>query len=176
MVRQREVALPILYKYGRFQELEKHLAKIKAPWVTLQHTDNDLFFGLVNEIGDVVTKVVVDESLGFLVESSCKEIPDNHEIFKEHRRTVSTKHINFLLKGSAGWTQCMGIVDSSLKGFGMHLVSSGRTTNLIIGYSKIRVEMVQSLHSRNCCMLVSDPGTCSECKLFIPWLKLQNYV
>ena len=114
----------------------------------LQHTDNDLSFGLVNEIGDVLTKVVVDESLGFLVESSCKEVPDDHEIYKEHRRTVSKKHINFLLIDIAGWTRCMGIVDSSLKEFGMHLVSSGRTSDLIIGYSKIGVEMVQSLHSR----------------------------
>ena len=55
---QREVELPILHKYGSFQELEKHTAKMKAPWVTLHHTDNDLIFGLVNKIGNVATKVV----------------------------------------------------------------------------------------------------------------------
>ena len=63
-----------MHKYGSFQELEKHIAKIKAPWVTLHHTDNDLILELVNEVGNVGTKVVVDESLGFLAQSSCKKL------------------------------------------------------------------------------------------------------
>ena len=47
---------------------------MKLPWMTLYRTDNDLIFGFVNEVGNVTTKEVVDESLGFLVQRCCKKL------------------------------------------------------------------------------------------------------
>eukprot|EP00795_Rhopilema_esculentum_P008149 gene8149-14073_t len=94
LVRNSEIVLPVLYKYIDFKELEKDLSKVNAPWVKLSHTENNLVFGCINTLGDVVIKLTVDESLGFVVEGSFKEIPEEHPIYKEFKRTISKKKIN----------------------------------------------------------------------------------
>ena len=171
LVRKNEVILPILYKYRDFKELERDLSKVKAPWVILYHTHNSLIFGLVNTFGDVTLEVSVDESLGFVVEGGFKEIPDDHPIYKKYKRTVSKKQINVLLNEISQWKQCQGITDSVEKEYGLKLVSSGKSSKLIIANAKSGAELLHYLHSRDCSVLLYESNACTGCKISTQLLK-----
>ena len=170
-VRKSDVILPILYKYRDFQELEKDLSKVKAPWVTLYHTQNSLIFGLVNSFGDVIVKVSVDESLGFVVEGGFKELPDDHPIYEKYKRTVSKKQINVLLNDISQLKQCRGITDSVEKEYGLKLASSGNSSKLIIANAKNGAELLHNLHSRDCSVLLCESDACTGCKISTQLLK-----
>ena len=129
--------------------------------MTLYHTQNNLIFGLVNTFGDVIVKVSVDETLGFVVEGGFKEIPDDHPIYKKYKRTVSKKQINVLLNDTSQWKQCQGITDSVEKEYGLKLVSSSNSSKLIIANAKNGAELLHSLHSRDCSVLLCESNTCT---------------
>ena len=164
LVRNNEIVLPVLYKYIDFKELEKDLSKVNAPWVKLSHTENNLVFGCINTLGDVVIKLTVDESLGFVVEGSFKEIPEEHPIYKEFKRTISKKKINVILERISQWKPCQGIEDSAEKVYGLKLSSSGKTSKVVLVNGKKGIEHVHNLHSSNCSVLC-ETSPCRPCTL-----------
>ena len=111
LVWHSEVVLPVLCKYRESNELEKDLSTIPEAWVKLCHTEINLILGFFNALGDIVVKVAVDESLGFVVEGRFKEIPYDHHIYKRFKRTVSKKQINVILYNIARWKPCQGLKD-----------------------------------------------------------------
>ena len=86
----------------------------KDPWKVLLCEEENVILGYISKDRDVIIKVAVDEALEFTVEYLSLELPVNHPIYKEHKRSVAKIPIQWLLESVSALNKCNGITHLKL--------------------------------------------------------------
>ena len=156
-----------VFKYTELKNVRNDFKHIKPPWIVLIENSSSCIFGYLDEHGNIIHKVIVDESLEFSIESSALCLPDNHELYEKYKRTVAKVRIQWLLSEVAQLPLCSGIRDKDLvncfnecNGKGQCFVDYGTTSNRNTGN-------IPCIRSNDCKILLggaSEENCCLFCK------------
>lgn len=164
--------VPELYRYRFLYELQKSLSKIKDPWKVLLCEEENVILGYISKDGDVIIKVAVDEALEFTVEYLSLELPVNHPIYKEHKRSVAKIPIQWLLESVSALNKCNGITDLKLIEYGeQYILDRKHMCDYSSHKRKDDGKISTALRSNTCLALISDGDVCEECKNVTKQLK-----
>ncbi len=94
--------------------MKKDFKHIKPPWTVLIENNASCIFGFLDEHGNIIQRVTVDEALEFSIESSALSLPDNHELYEKYKRSVTKVRIQWLLSEVTQLQLCSGIRDYDL--------------------------------------------------------------
>ena len=86
-----------VFKYTELKNLRNDFKHIKPPWIVLIDNSSSCIFGYLDEHGNIIHKVSVDEPLEFSIESSALYLPDNHALYEKYKRTVAKVRIQWFL-------------------------------------------------------------------------------
>ena len=143
--------VPELYRYRFLYELQKGVSKIKAPWKVLLCEEEKVVLGCINKDGDVIIKVAVDEALEFSIEYLSLELPVNHAIYKEYKRSVAKIPIQWLLDSVSALNKCNGITDLELKEYGEQCILNRKhMCDYSLHKSKVDGKISMVLRSNTC--------------------------
>ncbi|XP_065059620.1 uncharacterized protein LOC135687093 [Rhopilema esculentum] len=172
LTRNNLTEVPELYRYRFLCELQKSLSKIKDPWKVLLCEEEKVILGYISKDGDVIIKVAIDEALEFTVEYLFLELPVNHPIYKEHKRSIAKIPIQWLLESLSALNKCNGINDLKLKEYGeQNILDRRHTCNYSSHKSKDDGKISTVLRSNTCVALISDGDVCEVCKNVTKQLK-----
>ena len=164
---------PDLYRYRSLGEVQNDLSKLRDPWrILLNKKYERVIVGFISEEGDVIYKVAVDEALEFTIEYLSLELPANHHIYKQYKRSVAKIRIQWLLESVCSFNKCNGVTNPELKAFGEQCILEMKP---MCGYNsqrcKLDGENLLMLRSNSCLALISDGAICNECKNVMKQLK-----
>ena len=103
-----------VFKYTELKNLRNDFKHIKPLWIVLIENSSSCIFGYLDEHGNIIHKVSVDEPLEFSIESSALCLPDNHALYEKYKRTVAKVRIQWFLSEVAQLPLCSGIRDKDL--------------------------------------------------------------
>eukprot|EP00112_Aurelia_sp_Birch-Aquarium-sp1_P000217 Seg1018.19 transcript_id=Seg1018.19/GoldUCD/mRNA.D3Y31 product="hypothetical protein" protein_id=Seg1018.19/GoldUCD/D3Y31 len=164
--------VPELYRYRFLYELQKSLSKIQDRWKVLLCEEENVILGYISKDGDVIIKVAVDEALEFTVAYLSLELPVNHPIYKEHKRSVAKIPIQWLLESFSALNKCNGITDLKLIEYGeQYILDRKHMCDYSSHKRKDDGKISTALRSNTCLALISDVDVCEECKNVTKQLK-----
>ncbi|XP_028419012.1 uncharacterized protein LOC114544629 [Dendronephthya gigantea] len=103
-----------VYKYTELQDLKKDFKHVSFPWTVLIENNSSCIFGYLAENGDIIHKVSLNEALEFTIESSSLSLPENHELYVKHKRSISKVRIQWLLNEVEKLKFCGECTESAL--------------------------------------------------------------
>lgn len=103
-----------VYKYTELQDLKKDFKHVSFPWTVLIENNSSCIFGYLAENGDIIHKVSLNEALEFTIESSSLSLPENHELYVKHKRSISKVRIQWLLNEVQELKFCGGCTETTL--------------------------------------------------------------
>ena len=120
----------------------------------------------MEENGNIIHKVIVNEALEFSVESSSLYLPDNHKIYEKYKRSVAKVRIQWLLMEIKQLTLCSGIRDSDLVKSNAD-IEKGFLFSMDYGTANRNAENTSCIRSCDCEILLADTigeECCKYCK------------
>lgn len=103
-----------VYKYTELQDLKKYFKHVSFPWTVLIENNSSCIFGYLAENGGIIHKVSLNEALEFTIESSSLSLPENHELYVKHKRSISKVRIQWLLNEVEKLKFCGGCTETTL--------------------------------------------------------------